>query len=53
MDLSLIDTLLDMTPTERLRWHAEFMEFAAMVREQRTREYGFDPADLRIAEEAE
>lgn len=53
VDLCLIDTLLAMTPAERLRWHAEWMEFADQQRRLRANEYGFDPADLRVAEEAE
>lgn len=53
VDLDLIDTLLSMTPAERLRWHADLMEFAERQRQLRAKEYGFDPADLRTAEEAQ
>jgi hypothetical protein len=53
VDISLIDTLLDMTPTERLQWHAEFSEFAEQQRQLRAKEYGFDPADIGPLEETE
>jgi hypothetical protein len=53
VDLALVDTLLDMTPAQRLQWHAEFAEFAARQRELRTQEYGFDPADVGTDQEAE
>jgi len=53
VDICLIDTLLDMTPTERLQLHAEFSEFAEQQRQQRAKEYGFDPADIGRIEEAE
>ena len=53
VDIWLIDTLLDMTPTERLEWHQSFMRFASELRQVRTKEYGFDPADIGALEEAE
>jgi len=53
VDLWLIDTLLNMTPTERLQWHASFMRFASEQHRLRTAEYGFDPGDIRALEEAE
>jgi hypothetical protein len=53
VDLCLIDKLLDLTPAERLQWHAEFIEFASQQRELRMKEYGFDPADIGVAEEAQ
>jgi hypothetical protein len=53
VDIWLIDTLLDLTPTERLAWHAEFMEFAGQQRQLIIQKYGFDPADIRVPEETE
>lgn len=53
VDIWLIDTLLNMTPTERLEWHQDMIEFAHQQRLLRTKEYGFDPADIRALEEAE
>jgi len=46
VDLWLIDTLLNLTPTERLQWHAEFSEFADQQRQLRAKEYGFDPEEI-------
>ena len=44
VDLSLIDTMLSLTPAERLRWHAEMMEFIELQRQLQIKRYGFDPA---------
>ena len=53
VDICLIDTLLDMTPTERLQWHESFMKFANEQRQLRAKEYGFDPGNIRALEEVE
>lgn len=53
VDIWLIDTLLNLTPTQRLERHQAFIDFAACVRQQRVKEYGFDPADVCVAQEVE
>lgn len=53
VDLELIDSLLALTPGQRLRCHAEFLAFAQRRRQALKEEYGFDPWDIRVVEEAE
>ena len=43
VDLSLIDELLALTPTERILRHERFWESIRLLREAGVKHYGFDP----------
>ncbi|HSI35349.1 MAG: hypothetical protein ACAI43_26050 [Phycisphaerae bacterium] len=43
VDMSLIDELLALSPTERVLRHERLLESARLLREAGVRHYGFDP----------
>jgi hypothetical protein len=50
VDLELLDELLSLTPTQRVRRHERLLESMQLLREAGIRLYGFDP---RVPEEDE
>jgi hypothetical protein len=43
-DQSLVDSMLELTPGQRLERHERFRQFFEVAREARIKLYGYDPA---------
>ena len=47
VDLTLIDSMLELTPGQRLQQLDEFNQFIELARTARIKLYGFDPANSK------